>query len=442
MAINLDDYQLDAISKLKVGSILVGGVGSGKSRTGIGFYFLQNGGCISPYERMRPVPQDLYIITTARKRDKGEWLGDLAPFCLSPDRSVSGYPSKVVIDSWNNIGKYRDIEDAFFIFDEQRVVGYGAWTKNFLNIAKHNDWILMTATPGDRWEDYIPVFIANGFYKNKTDFERQHCYFNPHVNYRQIAGYIEQGRLIRYRNAILVDMDYHTKAIHHDEKILCEYDRQLYRQVIQQRWNPFENKPIENGSQFCYLLRRVVNSDPSRIDRIIDLAHRHPKMIVFYNYDYELELLRNAEYPLDMTIAELNSHNHDDVPTSDAWLYLVQYAAGAEAWNCTTTDAMVFYSQSYSYKTMTQAKGRIDRRNSKFTELYYYHLKSNASIDFAISRALKEKKDFNERRFYSGSFSDTRKNFPYNERKGQFMPFIFWDWGCSLCVKVVFKGIS
>lgn len=409
MAINLDDYQLEAISRLKVGSILVGGVGSGKSRTGIGFYFLQNGGCIEPFERMKPVPQDLYIITTARKRDKGEWLGDLAPFELSPDQMVSGYPCKVVIDSWNNIAKYRDVEDAFFIFDEQRVVGYGAWTKNFLNITKHNDWILMTATPGDCWEDYIPVFIANGFYRNKTDFERQHCYFNPYVNYRQVAGYIEQGRLIRYRNSILVDMEYHSKAIPHNEPIVCDYNRQLYRQVLQDRWDPFENCPIENGSKLCYLLRKVVNSDPSRIARICDLLNRHPKMIVFYNYDYELEILRHAEYPIDLTLAELNSHNHDDVPDSDAWLYLVQYAAGAEAWNCITTDAMTFYSQNYSYKTMTQAKGRIDRRNSSFNELYYYHLKSNASIDYAIAKSLKEKKDFNERRFYSGFFGDSRK---------------------------------
>lgn len=412
MAINLDDYQLDAISRLKVGSILVGGVGSGKSRTGIGFYFLQNGGSITPYERMKPVPQDLYIITTAQKRDKGEWLGDLAPFCLSSDPKCSGYPNKVIIDSWNNIAKYRDIEDAFFLFDEQRVVGYGAWTKNFLNIAKHNEWILLTATPADCWSDYIPVFIANGFYKNKTDFERQHCYFNPYVKYRSVAGYVDQGRLIRYRNSILVDMDYHSHAVHHDEKIKCNYNRNLYRQVLQNRWDPYDNCPIENGSKFCYLLQRVVNSDPSRQEALLELLHRHHKIIVFYNYDYELKILRDIEYPLDVEFGELNGHRHDPVPTSNVWLYFVQYRAGAEAWNCTTTDTMLFYSQSYSYKTMVQAKGRIDRRNTPFTELYYYYFKSNASIDFAISRSLNNKKDFNERRFYETSFGASRKKLP------------------------------
>lgn len=403
MVIKLDDYQLAAVSKLRVGSILCGGVGSGKSRTGIGFYFLQNGGCIEPYQPMKPTPQDLYIITTAKKRDSGEWLGDLAPFCLSTDPKCSMYRNRVVIDSWNNIAKYREVENAFFLFDEQRVVGYGVWVKNFLNITKHNDWILLTATPGDCWEDYMPVFIANGFYHNKTDFERQHCYFNPHVNFRQVAGYLEQGRLIRYRNQILVDMDYHSHAIHHDEKILCDYDRQLYRQVLR-RWDPFDDCPIENGARFCYLLRRVVNSDPSRSEAVRNLLRRHSKLILFYNHDYERDLLLNAEYPAGVVLAELNGHKHEPIPDSSSWLYLVQYAAGAEAWNCIKTDAMIFYSQTYSYKTLTQAKGRIDRRNTPFTELYYYHLKSNASIDYAIAKSLKDKKDFNERRFYKSSF--------------------------------------
>ena len=262
------DYQLDAISKLKNGSILCGGVGSGKSRTGIGYYFLQNGGMIEPYEPMREVPMDLYIITTAKKRDSLEWLGDLAVYGLSDDPSCCQYPCKVVIDSWNNIKKYQDVENAFFIFDEQRVVGYGAWTKSFLNITKHNEWILLTATPGDCWSDYMPVFIAHGFYRNKTDFERQHAVYNPRTNFPKIERYVEQGRLIRYRNMILVTMDYEHKTVHHEEKVLCDYDRQLYRTIIQQRWNPYQEKPIENGSQFCYLLRRVVNSDPSRMDNL------------------------------------------------------------------------------------------------------------------------------------------------------------------------------
>ena len=398
MAISLYDYQAEAVTRLKNGSILCGGVGSGKSRTGIAYYFLQNGGCLDPYEPMKTVPKDLYIITTARKRDSGEWLGDLAPFCLSTNPKVCGYLCKVVIDSWNNVGKYADVEDAFFLFDEQRVVGYGAWTKSFLNIAKRNDWILLTATPGDSWEDYIPVFIANGFYRNKTDFMRQHAVLSPHTRYPKVERWLEQGRLIRYRNSILVDMDYQHKTVHHDIKLSCEYDRKKYRSVLANRWNPFEDCPIENPAELCYLLRKVVNSDSSRVEWVENLLAEHPRLIVFYNYDYELNLLRGIK---ERDVAEWNGHKHEPVPDSSSWLYLVQYAAGAEAWNCIQTDTIVFYSQNYSYKVMTQAKGRIDRLNTPYTDLYYYHLKSNASIDFAISRALNNKRDFNERRFYS-----------------------------------------
>ena len=411
MAIGLYDYQLEAVSKLKNGSILCGGVGSGKSRTGIGFYFLQNGGCFEPYKKMSMVPQDLYIITTARKRDSGEWLKDLAPYELSTDLNHSGYRNKVVIDSWNNIGKYKDIKNSFFLFDEQRVVGYGAWTKSFLNITKYNNWILLTATPGDCWSDYIPVFIANGFYKHKTDFERQHVVYNPRTKFPKIDRYVDQGKLIRCRNEILVNMDYQTKTERHDEKIVCDYDRREYQKVLN-RWNPFDDIPIENAADYYYLLRRVVNSDPSRVELLIDLLKRHPRIIVFYNFDYELDILRNAEYPDGVGFAEWNGHKHEPVPTSDSWIYLVQYAAGAEAWNCTTTNAIVFYSQNYSYKVLVQAMGRIDRLNTPFHDLYYYRFKSNASIDYMIARALNNKRDFNERSHKNPFSTESRKKLP------------------------------
>ena len=132
---------------------------------------------------------------------------------------------------------------------------------------------------------------------------------------------------------------------------------------------------------------------------MIELAEKHPRMIVFYNFDYELDILKHIYYGEDVEIAEWNGHAHQPVPTSEKWIYLVQYNAGAEAWNCITTDTIVFYSQNYSYKIMAQASGRIDRLNTPYIDLHYYHLKSRSGIDLAISRALKDKKKFNERKF-------------------------------------------
>ncbi len=176
--VNLYDYQLEAVKNMKNGCILCGGVGSGKSITSLVYYYSQQGGQIGAgkYIPMKK-PKDLYIITTARKRDTLEWEGELSPFLLSTHEEINFYKNKVVVDSWNNIGKYENVSNAFFIFDEQRVVGYGAWTKAFLKIAKSNKWILLSATPGDTWQDYIPVFIANGFYKNKSQFVRDHIVY-------------------------------------------------------------------------------------------------------------------------------------------------------------------------------------------------------------------------------------------------------------------------
>lgn len=403
MAIQLDKCQMDAVNKLHVGSILCGGVGSGKSRTAIAYYFIHNNGTLGAenYVPMQDPPQDLYIITTARKRDTLEWEGELTPFLLSPNPETNLYSNKVVIDSWNNIAKYKDKHCAFFIFDEQRVVGSGTWVKSFLQISKDNDWILLSATPGDSWSDYIPVFIANGFYKNRTEFVRRHVVYKRFSKYPQIERYLEQGHLVKLRNQILVNIEYQKETVPHHEVVPVPYDISKYKDLIRTRWNPWEDKPIENASEFCYALRKIVNSDEARQVMLLEILEAHPKAIIFYNFDYELEILKSLHYSPKTAVSEWNGHKHESLPTGDKWVYLVQYSAGAEGWNCVSTNTIIFYSQNYSYKTMVQASGRIDRRNTPFTDLYYYHLRSKSGIDLAISRALKNKKKFNENGFYA-----------------------------------------
>ena len=405
--LNLRNYQLDAIENLGNGKILCGGVGSGKSRTSIGYYYKEQGGDLysEEYTPMDDPPQDLYIITTARKRDTKEWEGELTPFLLSTNPGMNLYTNKVVVDSWNNIAKYKEVKDAFFIFDEQRVVGSGVWVKAFLKIAKSNNWILLSATPGDTWMDYVPVFIANGFFKNKTDFTSNHVIYSRVVtNFPKIDGYYNTGRLIRLRNKILVDMDFKRKTIAKHEDVFVNYDILAYKAAGRDRWDPYKNEPILNAGGLCYVWRKIVNSDISRQIALMELFEKHPKMIIFYNFDYELDILKNLfeETPVDM--AEWNGHKHQEIPDSDSWVYLVQYNAGAEGWNCIKTDTIVFFSENYSYKVMQQAAGRIDRLNTPFTDLYYYHLKSKSGIDLAIARALREKKKFNETKFAGKNF--------------------------------------
>ena len=397
-------YQMDAVKKMRNGCILNGGVGSGKSRTGLYYYFKEQGGSIDPdYIPMRE-PKDLYIITTAMKRDTYEWLKELENYKMSVDPSRSQYKNKVVVDSWQAITKYENVKDAFFIFDEDRVTGFGVWVKAFLKIAKNNDWIILSATPGDTWEQYIPVFIANGFYKNKTEFAREHIIYSRFTKYPKIDRYVNQGRLIRLRNRILIDMDFDRKTEAHHEDIFCKYDAFKYKEVTKTRWDPYKNEPIQQASGLCYILRRIVNEDESRQKALLDLYKDHPRMIIFYNFDYELEILKNLNYGDDVEIGEWNGHKHQPVPFNRKWVYLVQYTAGCEGWNCIETDTMVFYSQNYSYKVMAQASGRIDRLNTSYKDLYYYHLKSRSGIDLAIARAVNEKKTFNETRWVGRTF--------------------------------------
>lgn len=402
----LYDYQLEAVNQLHNGSILCGSVGAGKSRAGLFYYFKENGGWIDEngYVPMKN-PQDLYIITTAKKRDSCEWTGELSNFLMSDNPDVNYYENKIVVNSWNCIGKYKDVTGAFFLLDEQRLVSNGAWVKAFLKIAKNNNWILLTATPGDSYLEYLPVFLANGFFKNRTEFNREHVIYSRFSKYPKIERYINTRRLDRLRDRVLVKMNYQHQINTHHEDVYCKYDISAYKEVIKNRWNPYTNEPIINASGVCYVLRRVVNSDESRQIALLELLEDIPRAIIFYSFDYEREILLNLGYGDDVEVAEWSGHAHQPIPESEKWVYICQYTSACEGWECTRTNAVIFYSQNYSYKVMVQAAGRIDRLNTPYHDLYYYHLKSRSGIDLAISRALSQKRNFNEGKYAGDRFS-------------------------------------
>jgi len=371
-------YQEIAANNLRTGSILCGGVGSGKTRTAIMYYY------------RKEASKKLYVITTAAKRDTLDWEREYNHFKLN---------FKMTVDSWNNIKKYIDVKESFFIFDEQRVIGSGSWVKSFLKIVKQNNWILLSATPGDTWMDYIPVFVANGFYKNRTEFIRRHVVYNSFVKFPRVDHYVEEGRLVRLKEKILVTMAYERPTIRISKTINVGYDKEIWNLVSIKRWNPYKNKPIKDISELCFVMRKVVNSDSTRFINLLRLIQKHNKIIVFYNFNYELDILRQIKNDPDIVFAEYNGHKHESLPAGPTWVYAVQYTSGSEGWNCIETNTIVFYSQNYSYRTMLQASGRIDRLNTSFAKLYYYTLKSDSLIDVSINKALKKKEDFNEETF-------------------------------------------
>lgn len=395
--VDLYPHQQKAVSELKTGSILKGGVGSGKSLTAVAYFYQVETDCLRK-------PKDLYIITTARKRDSFDWQDECAKFSLSTKRECSAKNILVTVDSWNNIQKYIGVKNAFFIFDEQKLVGYGAWVKSFLKIVKFNNWILLSATPGDNWMDYVPVFIANGFFKNKTHFVTQHVVYSTRTRFYKVDHYINTKILEEYRKRITVEMPFNKKTVPHVIPLYAQFNKDQSEYAKENRWNIFKDEPMKDINDCCHVLRKIANTDSSRLLIISELMKKHDRLIIFYNFDYELELLRGFAESRGIYAYEWNGHKHEPVPQQEKWLYFVQYNAGAEAWNCTTTNVIVFYSLNYSYKIMEQTAGRIDRMNTPYVDLYYYVILSHSVMDKAILKALKNKKTFNEKRFLGKSW--------------------------------------
>lgn len=383
--VELMEHQIEAVEQLKNGSVLYGIVGSGKTLTALAYYM------------KKETPKDIYVITTAKVRDSFTWEGAAASFGIGTERDFT-LAGVITVDSWNNISKYVDVEDAMFFMDEQRLISSnGSWVKSFLKIAKKNNWIMLSATPGDNWLEYAPLFIANGFYKNVTQFKFEHVLYEPFTKFPKIRMYLNEAKLEVLRNDILVEMPYLTNTKRMMNWMDVGFDKEIFRRIYKDRWNVFEDRPVKDVAELFRLMRKVVNSDPSRLEMIRKLMMCHPRLVIFYSYNYELEILRTLRDEIE--VAEWNGHRKDALPESDRWVYLVQYAAGAEGWNCTSTDAMILYSLSYSYKHFVQAQGRIDRLDTEYETLYYYILVSNSKIDLAIKDALNNKKAFNKRKF-------------------------------------------
>lgn len=410
MATELYPHQLKAVEDLNDGNVLLGGVGSGKTRTALAYFYTKvckgslkiNG---QGKDGALKEPKDLYIITTARKRDEMDWQQEALAFRLSTDPELSISGVRLTVDSYNNIKKYTDVKNAYFIFDEQRLVGSGVWVKSFLQIAKNNGWILLSATPGDNWMDYMPLFVANGFYKNKTEFVREHVIFDRFAKYPKISGYIATGRLQALRLAILVEMPFARSTMRHVEYLETNYNKDLYEKVIEDRWNIFDDVPIKQASESVQLQRKICNMDKTRIEQVDEIYRRKRRVIIFYNFNYELVLLRAWIEQNGLKHAEWNGHKHEPVPDDGDWVYLVQYAAGNEAWNCITTDTIIFYSMQYSYRVFEQCLGRIDRLNTPYKHLYYYVLASLSPVDLALKRTIRNKENFNESAFAYKYFS-------------------------------------
>lgn len=417
MVLELKPHQLTAVREMHDGCVLVGGVGTGKTVTCLMYYYTRVCGGIPQIKNFKyqPMtsPKDIYVITTARKRNELDW--ELEGSWYGIGREINQDGVRMTVDSWNNISDYEHITDAFFVFDENRVVGQGAWVASFLKIARENEWVVLSATPGDVWMDYLPIFLANGYYRTKTEFVEQHVEFDRWAKYPKVKKYHGERKLDHFRQKTLVEMPYtrHTKRHHH----ICPvpFDEILFNRIVKDRWHIYEDRPLKNAAELQILMRRVVNEDISRLGVLMETHEKHPRLIVFYNFNYELDMLRSHLTATGIHFKEWNGQKHEPVPTGDNWVYLVQYTAGAEAWNCTDTDAILFYSLNYSYKIWEQSQGRIDRLNTPFTDLHYYILRSASQIDTSIWRALTTKKSFNERKYAQSLWDEAEIESPEHE---------------------------
>lgn len=407
--VNLRQFQHECVQALRSGKVLAAGVGAGKSIMALYWYVTKcctvrtSHNANGELFQIMPGSPDLVIITTAKKRDNHEWDDELYRYALHQgENSKKMGRVHVTIDSWNNITKYVDTS-AVFIFDEQRAIGSGAWSKAFVRIARRNPWVMLSATPADTWSDWCPIFVADGFYRNRTEFFRRHAVYSRYTKYPRIDRWIDEDYLNRCRDRVLVTCEVPRETERVVHQLTCAYDKETVRKAMKTRWNPETEEPFLNATELCFYLRRVIDTDPTRLSYAAHVVRDHRKVIIFYTLRAELEQILKLEEVTGVPVYQYNGGRHDDLPQGNSWVYAVQFQAGSEGWNCTSCNTVLYWSLPYSYKQAEQAAGRIDRLDTSYKTLNYYIMRSFAPLDLGIIRALRNKENFNASGFLRSS---------------------------------------
>ena len=318
-------------------------------------------------------------------------------------------------------------DDTYIIVDEShKIKNPSSKVGKFMRKlgAKTDYKTILTGTPqSNGYIDYYNQFHFLGYLDmNQTNFKKRYA-ITQMMQYG--AGPIFQ-EIIGYRNTEELDEMIHNHSVFYDRKLDDEelpdeipvyfpsYPK--YRKISNDKVYEFKDGTLEIYDTLGagVMLQRQLASgyiskggntevlDKSKLDWMRDFLEGYDeRVVVFYNYNAELEQLKQLLERLDRPYSEYNGHRKDlrAFQESSEGVVLANYGSASTGINdFVIASTMVMYSLTTSYIDFEQAKKRIDRIGQTKKPLFYF-LIMKGTIDARVYHSLQEGKDFDERMY-------------------------------------------
>ncbi|WP_368076685.1 SNF2-related protein [Clostridium tyrobutyricum] len=159
-------------------------------------------------------------------------------------------------------------------------------------------------------------------------------------------------------------------------------------------------------TKMLYLRQLSSQYNKNKVNQLKDiLESTEDRIIIFYNFNKELEIIKKLCEKLDKPISIINGavKDLDNFNQYNNSITLVQYQAGAMGHNLQKSNKIIYFSLPLQSELFEQSKKRIHRIGQEKTCFYWYLITQN-SIEEQIYQTLKERRDYTNKLFEESDF--------------------------------------
>ena len=305
----------------------------------------------------------------------------------------------------------RQLKDFTMMLDESSMIkNETAKRTKFILSLKPSHTILLSGTPTDgKYEFLYSQLRLLGWKITKT------AYYNRYIKtelrsyggptFRVVTGYKNVSELkakLKEYGAVFAKAEEVIKLP--EKKFIKEYSTVSsdYKKFMKDRVIKIDDKELTGDSTLSKrLYARMLCSAYSKdkIARLIDLVNStSDRVIIFYNFNTELEALRKVLFDRPISIVNGQVKNLKEYENNDNSVTLIQYQAGAMGLNLQKANRIIYFSLPERSELFEQSKARICRIGQE-KQCYYHIMMCHKSVEEKIYECLLMRKDYTDELF-------------------------------------------
>lgn len=292
-------------------------------------------------------------------------------------------------------------------------------SKALMELMKNNITIGLSATPmpNGMLDDGVAYLVYNNYYKNQSDFRKQHIpprmydrYYKPDVytidyeidpnRFFELDLFKERIKATTFVPDAEVDFEMPHQRLH-----TLAYD--LSQKTINDIYdmsNSYKERRYDSYRQYLSDIKRAISQDSNHVERmkLIVKENKDKQPLIFYETNAQLEVIEKGLNELNMPYKCINGQGNsdklDDIDTTDTeQAIVIQYKSGGNSIEFTNSFVSIFYGLIYSWGDIAQAMGRNIRRGMpQDSYVNQYFLLATHPHDSHVYDVIERKEEFSE----------------------------------------------